>query len=166
MVITDKSLDSPHQSRNPSCPSALHDKPFDYRELRSKTHLELQIHLQSILIQQSLFQEATAINKMADTGSAIEEFLKPLHLDITTITSLLAVLLILSLSHRLSHLTLSENTPSSLRVLFIWHFFDFLIHTIFEGSFLYNCFFTSAPFGKQILLAISVELEPRVREVG
>jgi hypothetical protein len=103
---------------------------------------------------------------MADTGSAIEEFLKPLHLDITTITSLLAVLLILSLSHRLSHLTLSENTPSSLRVLFIWHFFDFLIHTIFEGSFLYNCFFTSAPFGKQILLAISVELEPRVREVG
>jgi hypothetical protein len=92
--------------------------------------------------------ETIAIDKMADTGSAIEEFLKPLHLDITTITSLLAVLLILSLSHRLSYLTLSENTPSSLRVLFIWHFFDFLIHTIFEGSFLYNCFFTSQAFGR------------------
>jgi hypothetical protein len=29
------------------------------------------------------------------------------------------------------------------RVLFVWHLFDALIHFVFEGSFLYNCFFVS-----------------------
>lgn len=46
----------------------------------------------------------------------------------------------------LSRRVLSPSTPSSVRILFIWHAFDFLIHSIFEGSFLYNCFFTSSPF--------------------
>ncbi|KAL2067685.1 hypothetical protein VTL71DRAFT_15781 [Oculimacula yallundae] len=72
------------------------------------------------------------------------------HLDTTTILSLSAVLLILTTSYLLSLRLLRPSTPTSLRILFIWHFFDFLIHTIFEGSFLYNCFFTSAAFDPAI----------------
>ncbi|KAI9049666.1 hypothetical protein LZ554_006691 [Drepanopeziza brunnea f. sp. 'monogermtubi'] len=67
-------------------------------------------------------------------------------LDTTTVVSLVAVVVILTTSYLLSHALLSPNTPSRLRILFIWHFFDFLIHSIFEGSFLYNCFTASAPF--------------------
>ncbi|PQE12119.1 emopamil binding protein [Rutstroemia sp. NJR-2017a BVV2] len=68
------------------------------------------------------------------------------HIDQTTILSLFAVLLLLISSYALSLRVLSISTPRSLRILFIWHFFDFLIHTIFEGSFLYNCFFSSQPY--------------------
>ncbi|KAF4628417.1 hypothetical protein G7Y89_g9737 [Cudoniella acicularis] len=67
-------------------------------------------------------------------------------IDATTIISLLAVLAILASSYALSLCVLDASTPTRFRVLFIWHAFDFLIHTIFEGSFLYNCFFTSIPF--------------------
>lgn len=67
-------------------------------------------------------------------------------LDTTTLASLGAVLLILNSAFILSQRVLPKSTPSRLRILFIWHAFDFLIHTIFEGSFLYNCFFASAPF--------------------
>ncbi|KAG4415200.1 hypothetical protein IFR04_011659 [Cadophora malorum] len=76
----------------------------------------------------------------SSTGSIMD------HIDTTTIISLLAVLAILTTSYLLSLSLLHRSTPSRLRILFIWHFFDFLIHSIFEGSFLYNCFFTSAPF--------------------
>jgi hypothetical protein len=58
-------------------------------------------------------------------------------LDTTTLVSLSAVLVILFSSYGLSLATLASDTPKRLRVLFIWHFFDFLIHSIFEGSFLY-----------------------------
>jgi hypothetical protein len=74
------------------------------------------------------------------TGSIMD------HLDTTTIVSLSAVLAILFTSHLLSLATLHPTTPTRLRILFIWHLFDFLIHSIFEGSFLYNCFFLSVPF--------------------
>ncbi|TVY51574.1 Emopamil-binding protein-like [Lachnellula cervina] len=83
---------------------------------------------------------AEAITKPAATGSIMD------HLDTTTITSLLAVLLILGTSYAISLRALAPSTAPRFRILFIWHAFDFLIHTIFEGSFLYNCFFTSAPF--------------------
>lgn len=76
----------------------------------------------------------------ASTGSIMD------HIDQTTIVSLLAVVGILNSSYLLSLNVLSPSTPSRLRILFVWHAFDFLIHTIFEGSFLYNCFFTSAPY--------------------
>lgn len=72
------------------------------------------------------------------------------HIDQTTILSLLGVVAILLSSYILSIRVLSPSIPSSLRILFIWHFFDFLIHTIFEGSFLYNCFFSSVPFDSSI----------------
>ncbi|KAK6610643.1 emopamil binding protein [Botrytis cinerea] len=74
------------------------------------------------------------------------------HIDQTTILSLLGVVAILLSSYILSVRVLSPTTPSSLRILFIWHFFDFLIHTIFEGSFLYNCFFLASPSIRQLLI--------------
>jgi len=40
---------------------------------------------------------------------------------------------------------LPAATPGSLRGLFIWHAFDALIHFFLEGSYLYHCFFTTAP---------------------
>lgn len=73
------------------------------------------------------------------------------HIDQTTILSLLAVVLILLASYILSNRVLNPSTTTTpFRILFIWHFFDFLIHTIFEGSFLYNCFFSSQPFDPSI----------------
>jgi hypothetical protein len=74
------------------------------------------------------------------TGSIMD------HIDRTTIASLAGVVAVLISSYLLSLRVLSASTPRRLRVLFIWHAFDFLIHTIFEGSFLYNCFFTSSPY--------------------
>lgn len=38
---------------------------------------------------------------------------------------------------------LPHTTTLKIRVLFIWHMFDALIHFVFEGSFLWNCFFVS-----------------------
>jgi hypothetical protein len=66
----------------------------------------------------------------AETSSIMDQ------LDTTTLVSLSAVLVILFSSYGLSLATLASDTPKRLRVLFIWHFFDFLIHSIFEGSFL------------------------------
>jgi hypothetical protein len=71
-------------------------------------------------------------------------------LDSTTLISLGAVLLFLTNSWLLSLRVLSPATPKALRILFIWHAFDFLVHSIFEGSFIYNCFFTSSPFDPAI----------------
>jgi hypothetical protein len=71
-------------------------------------------------------------------------------LDSTTIVSLAVVVMIFNSAFILSQRALQKGTPFSLRVLFIWHAFDFLIHTIFEGSFLYNCFFTSSPYNPAI----------------
>jgi hypothetical protein len=71
-------------------------------------------------------------------------------IDQTTILSLVLVLILLLSAYFLSTLTLHASTPTRLRILFIWHFFDFLIHTIFEGSFIYNCFFSSSPYNPAI----------------
>ncbi|TVY27095.1 Emopamil-binding protein-like [Lachnellula hyalina] len=71
---------------------------------------------------------AEAITKPAATGSIMD------HLDSTTITSLLAVLLILGTSYAVSLRVLAPSTAPRFRILFIWHAFDFLIHTIFEGD--------------------------------
>jgi hypothetical protein len=72
------------------------------------------------------------------------------HIDSTTIVSLTAVLVLLTAAFILSKYVLSPSTSGRLRILFIWHAFDFLIHTIFEGSYLYNCFFSSVPFDAAI----------------
>lgn len=71
-------------------------------------------------------------------------------IDTTTIVSLIAVLAILASAYIVSLYALTPSTAPRFRILFIWHAFDFLIHTIFEGSYLYNCFFTSKPFDPAI----------------
>ena len=62
--------------------------------------------------------------------------------DQTTVISLFAALSLLIIAYVLSLRVLHPNTSTKLRVFFIWHLFDALIHFLFEGSFLYNCFFT------------------------
>ncbi|KAF2423703.1 Emopamil-binding protein [Tothia fuscella] len=66
-------------------------------------------------------------------------------IDQTTVTSLLAALSLLIASYAMSLRLLPANASTSSRVLLIWHSFDSLIHFIFEGSFLYNCFTVFMP---------------------
>ena len=63
-------------------------------------------------------------------------------IDSSTIGGLLAALLLLVIAYFASVRLLHASTTTKLRILFIWHLFDALIHFLFEGSFLYNCFFT------------------------
>ena len=60
----------------------------------------------------------------------------------STIYSLLAVIFLLLAAYLLSLRLLPLSSPPKTRLLFIWHLFDALIHFLFEGSFLYHCFFT------------------------
>ena len=68
-------------------------------------------------------------------------------IDQTTILSLLAVAILLSFAYLASLRLLRPTTSTKLRIFFIWECFNALIHFTFEGSFLYNCFFsyTSIP---------------------
>ena len=63
-------------------------------------------------------------------------------LNATTIFSLFSTVAILGAAYIASLLLLSKSTPTKLRILFVWHAFDALIHFILEGSYLYNCFFS------------------------
>ncbi|CAN9302477.1 unnamed protein product [Alternaria alternata] len=64
-------------------------------------------------------------------------------IDATTVISLLAVLALLGGAYGASIKVLPKTTSLKIRVLFIWHLFDALIHFVFEGSFLWNCFFVT-----------------------
>lgn len=64
-------------------------------------------------------------------------------IDTTTVTSLLAVLALLGGAYFASIKLLPKTTTLKTRVLFVWHVFDALIHFVFEGSFLWNCFFVT-----------------------
>ncbi|KAK8238571.1 Emopamil-binding protein [Phyllosticta capitalensis] len=68
----------------------------------------------------------------------------PSLLDPTTLLSLLGTVVALAAAYTLSLRLLPRTTSKTIRILFIWHVFDALIHAFFEGSFLYNCFFVSA----------------------
>lgn len=61
-------------------------------------------------------------------------------IDGVTIGSFLLVALLLFLAYALSVFLLPPRTSTKLRVIFIWHLFDGLIHFVFEGSFLYHSF--------------------------
>lgn len=58
----------------------------------------------------------------------------------TTVFSLLSTVAILGTAYFASLRLLPSTASTKIRVLFIWHAFDALIHFILEGSFLYNCF--------------------------
>jgi hypothetical protein len=64
-------------------------------------------------------------------------------IDATTIISLFAVLALLGAAFGISQRALPSNSSVKTRILFIWHLFDCLIHVVFEGSFLAQCFFVS-----------------------
>ncbi|TID14495.1 Emopamil-binding protein [Venturia nashicola] len=61
-------------------------------------------------------------------------------IDEATIGGLSAALGLLITASIASRLALPKAASTRTRILFVWHSFDSLIHFIFEGSFLYNCF--------------------------
>ncbi|OJD36169.1 emopamil-binding protein [Diplodia corticola] len=63
-----------------------------------------------------------------------------LQIDLTTVLSLLGTLAVLATAYALSLRLLPRSSGPKARVLFVWHLFDALIHFVFEGSFLWNCF--------------------------
>jgi EXPERA (EXPanded EBP superfamily) len=65
--------------------------------------------------------------------------------DKVTVLSLGASASLLAVAYILSLRVLPQRSSTRTRVLFIWHLFDSLTHFLFEGSFLYNCFFTFLP---------------------
>ncbi|KAL8909006.1 MAG: hypothetical protein Q9207_000457 [Kuettlingeria erythrocarpa] len=71
------------------------------------------------------------------TTSRALSFISP-----TTFGSLLFSLLILILAVSFSRRVLPASSPRRTLLLHTWHAFDFLIHTIFEGAYLYHCFFS------------------------
>lgn len=64
-------------------------------------------------------------------------------IDATTVISLLGVLALLAGAYGASIKVLPKTATLKTRALFVWHLFDALIHFVFEGSFLWNCFFVS-----------------------
>ncbi|EXF81873.1 emopamil binding protein [Colletotrichum scovillei] len=78
---------------------------------------------------------------MSNTSSS----LPPDLFDQTTLISLAATVVLLSVAIAVSRRVLHPATSTSYRVLFIWHAFDALIHFFLEGSFLYHCFFSYIP---------------------
>lgn len=76
---------------------------------------------------------------------ASADTLPPDLFDTTTLLSLAATLAIALTGIFLARVFLPASTPSAKRFLFIWHAADALCHTILEGSFLYQCFFSSIP---------------------
>ncbi|KAL2288849.1 hypothetical protein FJTKL_03498 [Diaporthe vaccinii] len=83
---------------------------------------------------------------MASNTTTADPGLPPDLFDQTTLVSLASTVLILAVAYGTSLKALSPSTPGSYRFLFIWHAFDALIHFFLEGSFLYNCFFSSIPY--------------------
>lgn len=66
----------------------------------------------------------------------------PSFISTTTILSLASTVAILLTAYLASVALLPKTSSTKIRLLFIWHAFDALIHFLLEGSFLYNCFFT------------------------
>ena len=99
-----------------------------------------------------------ATSKSSDLASLI---------DTTTVFSLLSTVAILGAAYLASLRLLPASSSTKVRVLFIWHAFDALIHFILEGGYLYNCFFsyttTSLWQGKN---SVSAYLPPNVHFLG
>jgi len=77
-------------------------------------------------------------------------------IDAVTVTSLFAAASLLVVAYLLSLRVLPAKCTTRTRVLFIWHLFDSLIHFLFEGSFLYNCFNVFLPIS-EVKLKLGVE---------
>lgn len=66
----------------------------------------------------------------------------PFTLDGGTIFSLGVAFSLMPTAQLLAAFALPKTTSRKLRVLFLWHAYDFLTHFIIEGSYLYHCFFS------------------------
>jgi hypothetical protein len=64
-------------------------------------------------------------------------------IDATTVLSLLLLASLVAGAYAASARILPPTATIKTRILFTWHAFDALVHTVFEGSFLMNCFFVS-----------------------
>lgn len=64
--------------------------------------------------------------------------------DHTSIFALASVAALLAIAYSCSS-ALHKSCNTKVRILFIWHLFDALIHMTLEASYLYNVFFTSMP---------------------
>lgn len=81
---------------------------------------------------------------VGDGDVDVEEVLKLISM--VTVLSLGAVLAIILAAYSLSRAFLPRNTSLKIRLLFIWHIFDAMVHFALEGSYLFHCFFSWAPF--------------------
>lgn len=88
----------------------------------------------------------------------------------TTVLSLLSTVAILAAAYGASQSLLPKNASTKIRILFVWHAFDALIHIILEGSYLYNCFFSyttrSSGLWKSSEPFVSPYLPPNVYFLG
>lgn len=75
---------------------------------------------------------------MSSATLAAGASLPPDLFDTTTLISLASTVAILAVAYGTSLKALAPSTPSSYRILFIWHLFDAGIHFFLEGSFLYH----------------------------
>lgn len=66
----------------------------------------------------------------------------PFTLDTPTVLSLALAFSFVPAAQFLAGLNLPKSTPKRYYWIFVWCFYDFLTHTILEGSFLYHCFFS------------------------
>ncbi|KAF2107178.1 Emopamil-binding protein [Lophiotrema nucula] len=82
-------------------------------------------------------------------------------IDATTVISLLAVLALLGGAYGASVKILPSSATLKTRILFVWHFFDALVHIVFEGSFLYNCFFVS--YSLPTSFSVATRHHPHIR---
>ncbi len=80
--------------------------------------------------------------KISEELTAWMDTQSTLVIDGSTVGGLLAALALLLTAYFASIHLLHASTTTKLRIIFIWHLFDALIHFLFEGSFLYHCFFT------------------------
>lgn len=86
----------------------------------------------------------------------------------STYIGLSAVLAVLGVAYLISLRLLPRNSSIKVRILFVWHSFDALIHFLFEGSFLFNCFFTyleSTDHAKYVQLSGKPPLELLPKDV-
>lgn len=86
----------------------------------------------------------------------------PQIISVTTVLSLLSTVAILASAYLTSLRLLPTSSSLQLRILFIWHAFDALIHFILEGSYLWNCFFSHIPSTTEV----SHYLPPNVYFLG
>lgn len=65
---------------------------------------------------------------------------EPQIISLTTVISLSVVLSIIVFAYSLNKLLLPPDSPPKIRLFFIWHLFDAVVHFMLEGSYLFICF--------------------------